>query len=182
MAKYCPTWIIDCIIAEASIDFIELEVGLEFISKKYTEGIRNIYEDVENVNIYEGVKRMVEFCVSEEINENSNIILSQFSYYKFYFVNKKTPRNFSTLFSNPFFSKMPRFLTEEDTIKNFYSFLKIYKKFKFVHYKEGWCLKTQEVYEDLKNLACQPLSEDILQTLVDVKKDQEFQSDWFKKK
>ena len=39
MSKYCPTWIIDCIIAEASIDFIELEVGLEFISKKYTEGI-----------------------------------------------------------------------------------------------------------------------------------------------
>ncbi len=182
MAKYCPTWIIDCIIAEASIDFIELEVGLEFISKKYTEGIRNIYEDVENVNIYEGVKRIVEFCVSEEINQNSNIILSQFSYYKFYFVNKNTPRNFSTLFSNPFFSKMPRFLTEEDTIKNFYSFLKIYKKFKFVHYKEGWCLKKQEVYEDLKNLACQPLSEDVLQTLEDVKKEQDFQSDWFKKK
>ena len=37
-------------------------------------------------------------------------------------------------------------------------------------------------YEDLKNLACQPLSEDILQTLEDVKKEQEFQSDWFKKK
>ena len=51
MSKYCPIWIIDCIIAEASIEFIELEVGLEFISKKYTEGIRNIYEDVENVNI-----------------------------------------------------------------------------------------------------------------------------------
>ena len=33
MSKYCPTWIIDCIIAEASIDFIELEVGLEFVSK-----------------------------------------------------------------------------------------------------------------------------------------------------
>ena len=92
MAKYCPTWIIDCIIAEASIDFIELEVGLEFISKKYTEGIRDIYEDVENVNIYEGVKRIVEFCVSEEINQNSNIILSQFSYYKFYFVNKKSAK------------------------------------------------------------------------------------------
>ena len=42
--------------------------------------------------------------------------------------------------------------------------------------------KTQEENEDLKNLASQPLSEDILQTLVDVKKDQEFQSDWFKKK
>ena len=36
--------------------------------------------------------------------------------------------------------------------------------------------------EDLKNLACQPLSDDILQTLGDVKKEQEFQSDWFKKK
>ena len=120
--------------------------------------------------------------MSEEINENSNIVLSQFSYYKFYFVNKNTQRNFSTLFSNPFFSKVPRFITEEDTLKNFYSFLKIYKKLKFVHYKEGWCLKTQEENEDLKNLASQPLSEDILQTLVDVKKDQEFQSDWFKKK
>ena len=173
MSKYCPTWIIDCIIAEASIDFIELEVGLEFVSKKYTEGIINIYEDV---------KRMVELCVSEEINENSNIVLSQFSYYKFYFVNKNTQRNFSTLFSNPFFSKVPRFITEEDTLKNFYSFLKIYKKLKFVHYKEGWCLKIQEENEDLKNLASQPLSEDILQTLGDVKKEQEFPSDWLKKK
>ena len=35
---------------------------------------------------------------------------------------------------------------------------------------------------DLKNLACQPLSDDILQTLGDVKKEKEFQSDWFKKK
>ena len=77
---------------------------------------------------------------------------------------------------------MPRFLTEEDTIKNFYSFIKIYKKFKFVHYKEGWSLKTQDENEDLKNLSCQPLSEDILQTLGDVKKKQDFQSDWFKKK
>ena len=99
MSKYCPTWIIDCIIAEASIDFIELEVGLEFVSKKYTEGIRNIYEDVENVNIYEGVKRMVELCVSEEINENSNIVLSKFSYYKFYFVNKKFSFKIVRLFS-----------------------------------------------------------------------------------
>ena len=60
--------------------------------------------------------------------------------------------------------------------------ISLHKKLKFVHYKEGWCLKTQEENEDLKNLASQPLSEDILQTLVDVKKDQEFQSDWFKKK
>ena len=112
MSKYCPTWIIDCIIAEASIDFIELEVGLEFVSKKYTEGIRNIYEDVENVNIYDGVKRIVEICVNEGINQNSNLILSQFSYYKFYFVNKNTQRNFSTLFSNSFFSKVPRFRTQ----------------------------------------------------------------------
>ena len=182
MSKYCPIWIIDCIIAEASIDFIELEVGLEFISKKYTEGIRNIYDDVENVNIYEGVKRIVEICVNEGINQNSNLILSQFSYYKFYFVNKNTQRNFSSLFSKPFFSKVPRFLTEEDTIKNFYSFIKIYKKFKFVHYKDGWSLKIQDENEDLKNLSCQPLSEDILQTLGDVKKKQDFQSDWFKKK
>ena len=42
--------------------------------------------------------------------------------------------------------------------------------------------KTQEENEDLKNLACQPLSDDSLQTLGDVKKEQEFQSDWFKKK
>ncbi|MDC3063441.1 hypothetical protein OA253_02375 [Alphaproteobacteria bacterium] len=182
MSKYCPTWIIDCIIAEASLDFIQLEIGLEFISKKYTEGIKSLYEDVENVNIYEGVKRVVELCVRNEINQNSNLILSQFSYYKFYFVNQKTQRNFSSLFSNPFESKMPRFLTEEDTIKNFYSFLKIYKNFKFVHYKEGWCLKRQEENEELKNLACEPLSEDILQTLGDVKKEQEFQSDWLKKK
>ena len=42
--------------------------------------------------------------------------------------------------------------------------------------------KNTKVYEDLKNLACQPLSEDILQTLEDVKKEQDFQSDWFKKK
>ena len=182
MAKYCPTWIIDCIIAEACLDFIQLEIGIEFISKKYKDGVKNLYEDVDNVNIYEGVKRVVELCISNEINQNSNLILSQFSYYKFYFVDQKTQRNFSSLFSNPFESKMPRFLTEEDTIKNFYSFLKIYKKLKFVHYKEGWSLKTQEENDDLKNLASLPLSEDILQTLGDVKKEQDFQSDWLKKK
>ena len=55
MAKYCPTWIIDCVIAEACLDFIQLEIGLEFISKKYTEGIKNLYEDVDNVDIYEGM-------------------------------------------------------------------------------------------------------------------------------
>ena len=182
MAKYCPTWIIDCIIAEACLDFIQLEIGIEFISKKYKDGVKNLYEDVDNVNIYEGVKRVVELCISNEINQNSNLILSQFSYYKFYFVDQKTQRNFSSLFSNPFESKMPRFLTEEDTIKNFYSFLKIYKNLKFVHYQEGWSLKTQEENEDLKNLASLPLSEDILQTLGDVKKEQDFQSDWLKKK
>ena len=170
--------------------YIQLSIlifSLLFSATSYSENLLGEWDGTanltnENVNIYEGVKRMVEFCVSEELNENSNIILSQFSYYKFYFVNKNTQRNFSTLFSNPFFSKVPRFITEEDTLKNFYSFLKIYKKLKFVHYKEGWCLKTQEENEDLKNLASQPLSEDIIQTLVDVKKDQEFQSDWFKKK
>ena len=35
--------------------------------------------------------------------------------------------------------------------------------------------------EDLKNLASQPLSEEIIQTLGDVKKEHDFQTDWFKK-
>ena len=83
--------------------------------------------------------------------------------------------------TNPFVSKVPRFPTEEDTVKNFYSFLKTYKKLKFVHYTEGWSLKVQEENEDLKNLASQPLSEEIIQTLGDVKKEHDFQTDWFKK-
>ena len=49
------------------------------------------------------------------------------------------------------------------------------------HYKEGWSLKTQDENEDLKSLASLPLAEDILQTLGDVKKEQDFQSDWLKK-
>ena len=37
MSKYCPTWIIDCIIAEASIDFIELEVEKDGVQTEEEE-------------------------------------------------------------------------------------------------------------------------------------------------
>ncbi len=181
MAKYCPTWVIDCVITEAALDFIHFELGLEFISKKYSDGIKLVYDDLENVDVYQGVKHIVELCINNKVNEQSSLLLSKFSYFKFYFVNQKNQRDFSSLFKNPFVSKVPRFPTEEDTVKNFYSFLKTYKKLKFIHYTEGWSLKVQEENEDLKNLASQPLSEEIIQTLGDVKKEHDFQTDWFKK-
>jgi len=62
----------------------------------------------------------------------------------------------------------------------FYKFSKNWLVNKKIIYRQGWNLRIQDEFEELKNLSNKPFSEEILKMLDVEKKEQNFNSTWIK--
>ena len=86
MNKYCPIWVIKCVVAQVCFDFIEQGNGLNIISKKYSSGLKELYSDTELPKIDDVATDFLKICVDLKINEKSNNLMSDYLFFKFYYV------------------------------------------------------------------------------------------------
>ena len=92
--KYCPIWVYDCVVAQSVSDFILYGVDLPQPCRKFAGGLSELFEEVSLEELVRASEIVVQFLVEEKVNENSTDLLSNFSYYRFHFANKKTRRKF----------------------------------------------------------------------------------------
>ena len=150
--KYCPIWVYDCVVSQSVSDFILYGVDLAQPCKKFSGGLSELFEEVSVEELFRASELVVQFLVEEKINENSTDLLSNFSYYRFYFASKQTRRKFGGIFSTKL-SDGVREYSGNETLKN----LKAY------HYESrsevaivgspGWSLATQTEIPDLQKIA-----------------------------
>lgn len=111
-----------------------------------------MFEEVSLEELVRASELVVQFLIEENINENSTDLLSNFSYYRFHYVSKKTRRKFGGIFG----SKL------SDDIRA-YNGNQTLETLKAYHYEtrsnvaicgsSGWGLATQTELGDLQEIA-----------------------------
>ena len=95
---------------------------------------------------------VVQFLIEEKINENSTDLLSNFSYYRFYYVNKKTRRKFGGIFGSKL-SDGIRIYSGNETLKTLKAYHYETRSNVAISGSPGWSLATQAELADLQEIA-----------------------------
>lgn len=149
--KYCPSWVYDCVVAQAVTEFILYGVDLIQPCRKFSSGLSDKYEEVSLEELVRVSEMMVTFLHENNVNEKSVDLLSGFAYYRFYYTKKDKARSFGGLFSKDY-----------DTERSYSgaATMKLLKAYYFeqrsnVHTagSPGWSLATQTEMPALREIA-----------------------------
>jgi hypothetical protein len=86
--KYCPSWVYDCVVAQAVTEFILYGVDLIQPCRKFSLGLSDKYEEVSLEELVRVSEMVVVFLHENNINEKSVDLLSGFAYFRFYYTKK----------------------------------------------------------------------------------------------
>ena len=150
--KYCPIWVYDCVVSQSVSDFILYGVDLAQPCKKFARGLSGMFEEVSVEELVRSSEVIVQFLVEEKINENSIDLLSNFSYYRFYFVNKNTRRKFGGILGAKLSDNVREYGGNE-TLKNLKAYYYEARSEVAIAGSPGWTLATQSELTDLQAVA-----------------------------
>ena len=150
--KYCPVWVYDCVVSQSVSDFILYGVDLTQPCKKFASGLSEMFEEVSLEELVRASEIIVQFLVEEKINENSIDLLSSFSYYRFYFLNKNTRRKFGGILGSKL-SDSSREYGGFQTLKSLKAYYYEARSEVAIAGSPGWSLATQTELTDLQEIA-----------------------------
>ena len=150
--KYCPGWVYDCVIAQSVSDFILYGVDLTQPCKKFAGGLTEIFEEVSLEELVRASELVFHFLVEEKINEGSIDLLSNFSYFRFYYAGKKARRKFGGIFGSKL-SDGVREYNGNETLKSLKAYYYETRSALAVVGSPGWSLATQTELPDLREIA-----------------------------
>ena len=150
--KYCPIWVYDCVVSQSVSDFILYGVDLAQPCRKFAGGLSQLFEEVSLEELVRASESVVQFLVAEKINENSTDLLSNFSYFRFHYVSKKTRRKFGGIFSAKLFDDVREY-SGNQTLKNLKAYYYETRSEVAIAGSPGWSLATQTEIPDLQEIA-----------------------------
>ena len=150
--KYCPIWVYDCVVSQSVSDFILYGVDLTQPCRKFACCLSELFEEVSLEELVRASELVVQLLVEEKINENSTDLLSNFSYYRFYFISKQTRRKFGGIFGTKL-SDGVREYSGNETLKNLKAYYYESRSEVAIVGSPGWSLATQTESPDLQAIA-----------------------------
>ena len=99
MSNFCPDWIFNLCSGMIATEFISKTTTIPALSLKYTEEISSEYEKIDPALFEEAAEQYILMLNELEVGEESFNYLTGFCCYKINFVNPKTKRNLTGLFS-----------------------------------------------------------------------------------
>ncbi len=181
MPKYCPEWLFDCISAQCAIDFIEIGHGLSFICKKYTDGLKENYDDLSSLELETRSENFLRTLSDYKINDKSIVFLKTFIFFRFNYSNRYVKRSFNNIFLDPFVSKRKLKLAYDENLSNLKTFIYEWRSTANIKVKKDWTLGTQKEFKKLANLVQKPLSEHERKLILRETRKQGLQETWTKK-
>jgi hypothetical protein len=163
MSKYCPRWVFEIVVTQACYDYVRLDsvagAGLLVISHKYLSGLKKIYKDNDYPKIEEVATEILNICSSFKVDHKTENLLSDYLFFKFYYVNSKVKRKLTNLIYDSRFSNYPRYPTIEETVNSFNRFSYRWVKTRKIIYEKEWNLKSQDDFAELRKLANEPITD-----------------------
>ena len=159
MPRYVPLWLYECIVAQCTIDFIELGYGLDIVSKKFSNGLKNIYIDISKTEIERDSRHFIDLLRECNISSDSVDLLNNFIYFRFNFRNRFVKRKLEGTFFNPFNSLRKRKLVKDSITYYLFKYISDWELGTNIRIKKNddWSLENQNKFEELSLIVKQPL-------------------------
>ena len=92
--KYCPSWIYDCVVADVCSQFLMNQRPIKDAATNFTAGLSRHYQELSADELHRAADEIVRFLV--KVRETAAIdLLSNFSFFRFYYVSKNQKRSFT---------------------------------------------------------------------------------------
>ena len=114
--RYCPSWMYDCVIADVSSQFINSPYQMSAIANRYTSGLSDQYLEISCEELTRSSQEVIQFLMSIGGSDGADL-LSNFSFFRFYYITKTKKRNFTGIRSWRMLSDTTRTYTGVSTLK-----------------------------------------------------------------
>ena len=153
MSNFCPDWIFNLCSGMISTEFISKSTTLPALSQKYTEVITSEYDKIEPALFEESAEQYILMLNELEVGEESYNYLTGFCCYKINFVNPKTKRNLTGLFSKELKGTASPEYNINNAKKAFKAYIFAMRSRQMELAPPGWTIEKDITIELLKDVA-----------------------------
>jgi len=97
---FCPHWIFDISAARVASEYLSAELPIEAFASKYASGLTAKYSDVTAEELVESAQLILEFLAEVEAGESAVPIISEFCFFRLYYVKVGVPRKLKSMFGS----------------------------------------------------------------------------------
>ena len=97
---FCPNWIFDICVARTAKEFLEAEISLEGVAKKYSNFLSENFSEIQIASIQQTVEGILVFLSEIEANEMAAEFLDDFCHFRLYYEKIGAPRKMKPIFGN----------------------------------------------------------------------------------
>jgi hypothetical protein len=122
---FCPNWIFDISVARVAGEFLSSDLTLDAYSKKYAEGINKSYPNHQlSPEIFsDAAQTILEFLSEVEAGDQAVDLISNFTYFRLYYVSINQPRKMKSMFGSIEDSVKTNEVKPDFTLKSFRAFV-----------------------------------------------------------
>ena len=153
MSNFCPDWIFNLCSGMIATEFISKSTTLPALSQKYTEVISSEYDKIEPAFFEEAAEQYILMLNELEVGEESFNYLTGFCCYKINFVNPKTKRNLTGLFSKELKGTASPEYNINNAKKAFKAYIFAMRSRQMELAPPGWTIEKDITIELLKDIA-----------------------------
>ena len=153
MSNFCPDWIFNLCSGMIATEFISKTTTIPALSLKYTEEISSEYEKIDPALFEEAAEQYILMLNELEVGEESFNYLTGFCCYKINFVNPKTKRNLTGLFSKELKGTVSPEYNINNAKKAFKAYIFAMRSGQMQLAPPGWTIEKDISIELLKDVA-----------------------------
>ncbi|MDC1115323.1 hypothetical protein OAT37_01075 [Alphaproteobacteria bacterium] len=122
---FCPNWIFDISVARVAGEFLSSDLTLDAYSKKYSEGINKLYpnQQLNPETFSDAAQNILEFLSEVEAGDQAVDLISNFTYFRLYYVSINQPRKMKSMFGSIEDSVKTNEVKPDLTLKSFRAFV-----------------------------------------------------------
>ncbi|MDC1133952.1 hypothetical protein OAT42_03415 [Alphaproteobacteria bacterium] len=117
MSDFCPEWIFGSCIAQTAKDFLSTNNTITSLSKKFSVGLSEHYNEIRFEEISDGAEKALQFLSDIKAGENAVEYLTDYIHYRVNFKSHGGERKLSGIFSSGFAGEKLKSYSSENSFK-----------------------------------------------------------------
>ena len=119
MSNFCPEWIYGVCCAKTAFDFLSTNDTLISISKKFSFGLTEKYDEIRYEEIESSAQKQLEFLSEINANDKATEFINDYIHHRCFFNSNGSERKLIGMFSSAFDGKKIKEYNVEKTFKVF---------------------------------------------------------------
>ena len=158
MPNFCPEWVFQICVAKTAADFLSSNNSINMISKKFSSGLSEHYDEVKFEEISETSEAILGFLSEVNAGEESVNYINDYIFHRTCFAANGNPRKIKSMFSSELDGTKTKEYNYKQALKNFRAATFSIKNEVFEKAPPGWVITDVEDIDWLGELFTQDVN------------------------